>query len=56
MKEDQEGVVRTRYEKWSENLTNLEENYKNCIQSVKGDRDIMEVAAVIRQAIENPMY
>lgn len=35
---DAEDLVRKRFQNWTENITMLEENYKNCLLSVSGEK------------------
>ena len=42
-KEDEEEVVRKRFETWNANITMLEENFKNCLLSVTTDRLVEQV-------------
>ena len=55
-KQDEEEVVKMRYQHWSENITMLEENYKNCLLSVSTDRLVEQVFDTIKDAIENPIF
>ena len=41
--EDEEEVVRKRFETWNANIQMLEENYKNCLLSVTTDRLVEQV-------------
>ena len=54
-KDDTEEIVRTRYALWSDNITMLEENYKEVLLSVSTDRNIDAVFETIKDAIENPI-
>ena len=53
---DAEDLVRKRYHAWSENITMLEENYKNCLLSVSAERLADQVFESIREAVENPIF
>ena len=53
---DAEDLVRRRYTNWTENITMLEENYKNCLLSVSAERLCDQVFDTIREAIENPIF
>ena len=55
-KEDEEEVVRKRFETWNANITMLEENFKNCLLSVTTDRLVEQVFEQIKEAIENPIF
>lgn len=35
---DAEDLVRKQYQAWTENITMLEENYKNCLLAVSAER------------------
>ena len=53
---DAEDLVRKRYQQWTENITMLEENYKNCLLAVQSERLVDQVFDTIREAIENPIF
>lgn len=53
---DAEDLVRKRYKAWTDNLTMLEENYKNCLLVVSAERLVDQVFDTIREAVENPIF
>lgn len=53
---DAEDLIRKRYQTWTENITMLEENYKNCLLSVSAERLVDQVFDTIREAIERPIF
>ena len=53
---DAEDLVRKRYANWTENITMLEENYKNCLLSVSAERLSDQVFDTIKEAVENPIF
>lgn len=53
---DAEELVRKRYQNWTDNITMLEENYKNCLLSISAERLQDQVFESIREAIENPIF
>lgn len=55
-KEDEEDIVRKRFETWNTNITQLEENFKNCLLSVTTDRLVEQVFDQIKEAVENPIF
>ena len=54
--EDSGEIVKKRFEKWNSNIQTLEDNYRNCLLSVKTDTmTIDKVFEQIKEAIENPI-
>lgn len=53
---DAEDLIRKRYQTWTENITMLEENFKNCLLSVSAERLVDQVFDTIREAIERPIF
>ena len=48
-KEDEEEVVKMRYQEWSERITMLEDHFKNCLISVSTDRLMDQVFETIKE-------
>ena len=53
---DAEDLVRKRFQTWTDNITMLEETYKNCLLSVSAERLIDQVFDNIRDSVENPIF
>ena len=53
---DAEDLVRKRFQTWTDNITMLEENFKNCLLSVSAERLKDQVFDNIRDSIENPIF
>ena len=54
--QDEESVVKARYEVWNNNQTMLEENFKQCLLSVPTDRLVDQIFESLKENIENPIF
>ena len=54
--EDKPAIVKKRFEHWTNNLSLLEETYKQMILNVQGDKPIESINELISDAISNPLF
>ena len=54
--QDEESVVKARFEVWNSNQTMLEENFKQCLLSVPTDRLVDQIFESLKENIENPIF
>jgi len=55
-KEDDSSIVKKRYNIWSQNVSMLEDNYKNVLLPTGSDKSVETVMENIHSAIENPIF
>lgn len=54
--EDAEGNVRKRYHAWNQNISLLEEAFKQCLLATASDKTVEAVSEQILEAVENPVF
>ena len=54
--EDSEANVRKRYHSWNQNISLLEESFKNCLLATASDKTVEAVSEQIMEAVENPVF
>lgn len=56
MAEDSEDIVKKRFDRWSGQVSNLEETFKNMLLNVQSDKPVDGVTEQIADAIQNPIF
>ena len=56
MVEDREKVVKQRYAVWNNQVSNIEEAFKNMLLNVQADRPVEQITELICDAIQNPIF
>jgi adenylate kinase len=54
--EDSEVNVRKRYHSWNQNISMLEESFKQCLLATASDKTVEAVSEKIMEAVENPVF
>jgi adenylate kinase family enzyme len=55
-KEDGAAAVKKRYQIWNQNVSLLEDNFKNVLLATSSDKSIETVVENIHNAVENPIF
>lgn len=56
MVEDREQVVKQRFAVWNNQVSNIEEAFKNMLLNVQGDKPVEQITELIHDAIQNPIF
>ena len=56
MVEDKDAVVKQRYIVWNNQVSNIEEAFKNMLLNVQADRPVEQITELICDAIQNPIF
>lgn len=56
LKQDEEVVVRRRFDAWSDIINSIEEEFKACLLTITSDRMTDQVSDQIADAIQNPVF
>lgn len=54
--EDKEQVVRHRVSIWNQQVSNIEEAFKNMLLNVQSDKPVDQITELICDAIQNPIF
>lgn len=54
--EDREKIVRQRHAVWNNQVSNIEEAFKNMLLNVQADKPVEQITELICDAIQNPIF
>jgi adenylate kinase len=54
--EDKDEVVKKRVQVWNNQVSNIEEAFKNMLLNVQSDKPVDQVTELICEAIQNPIF
>lgn len=56
MVEDREVIVKQRFNVWNQQISNIEEAFKNMLLNVQADKPVENITELIADAIQNPIF
>jgi len=56
LQEDKENVVKARISNWNQQVSNIEEAFKNMLLNVQSDKALEQITELICDAIQNPIF
>jgi len=54
--EDSEDIVKKRSQTWNEQVSNIEEAFKNMLLNIQADKPVDQITELICETIQNPIF